>query len=191
MEERQTPEYALDLFADRTNARDVARGILHLIFFHRMFASITPSTLDVLDVALPRVIDNDLDAVVDQRVNDLLRQLDHDYPQQHGGRGQIAIHFSERKRRKGWFGNTNDDELIWETWIISFTMASPRTESDTYKVRKATEKSLDNAFAKVMSIVARDTAHIPPITTNEGNPFPYSIQVKSKNEGWGRGIRVF
>lgn len=53
------------------------------------------------------------------------------------------------------------------------------------------EKSLDNAFAKIMGIVGRDTGHIPPITTNEGNPFPYSIQVKSRNDGWGRGIRVF
>ena len=51
------------------------------------------------------------------------------------------------------------------------------------------EKSLDNAFAKVMAIVGRDTGHIPPITTNEGNPFPYSILVKRKDEGWGRGIR--
>lgn len=98
-----------------------------------MFANITPATLDVLDVTLPRVIDNDLDAAVDQRVNDLLRQLDLDYPQQQGGRGQIAVHFSEKKRRRStWmFGNyTNEDEMIWETWIINFTMSStPRTES--------------------------------------------------------------
>lgn len=53
------------------------------------------------------------------------------------------------------------------------------------------EKSLDNAFHKVMGIVGRETAHIPPITTNEGNPFPYTIQVKSKNEGWVRGMRGF
>lgn len=177
-----------------------------------MFASITPSTLDVLDVTLPRVVDNDLDAIVDQRVNDLLRQLDLDYPQQQGGRGQVAIYFSEKKRRRGWlFGNANEDEMTWETWIINFTMASPKTESgeytchlvpyepilmtcttiETYKVRNAMERSLDNAFAKIMGIVGKDTGHIPPITTNEGNPFPYSIQVKPKNEGWGRGIRGF
>lgn len=53
------------------------------------------------------------------------------------------------------------------------------------------EKSLDNAFGKIMRIVGRDTAHIPPITTNDGNPFPYSIHVTSKAEGWGRGMRVF
>lgn len=63
--------------------------------------------------------------------------------------------------------------------------------TETFKTRKAMEKSLDNAFAKTMAIVGRDTGHIPPITTNEGNPFPYSIQVKSKNDGWGRGMRVF
>ena len=63
--------------------------------------------------------------------------------------------------------------------------------TESYKVRRAMEKSLDNAFAKVMAVVGRDTAHIPPITTNEGNPFPYSILVKRRDDGWGRGMRVF
>lgn len=153
--QQQTPSYNLDLFADRIHARDVATAVLHLIFFHRVFSTISPSTLDVLDLTLPRVIDNDLGALIDQRVNDLLRQLDVEVgggggyaggggtggggigagAGGGGGRGQIAIHFSEKKRRKGWFGNANDEEMVWESWLVSLTLASPRTESGEFLLR--------------------------------------------------------
>ena len=45
----------------------------------------------------------------------------------------------------------------------------------------------ENAF-KVVTIVNREKEHIPPITTSEANPFPYSIDINPKVEGWGRGI---
>ncbi|KAF1346527.1 autophagy-related protein [Delphinella strobiligena] len=186
------PEYTLDIFASRNHARDILRGILHLIFFHRTFTTITPSTHEILDTTLPLVPDdNDLSTLIDQCVNDLLRQLDLDYPQQSGGRGQLAVSFSERKRRKGWFNTGGEEEFVWERWVVSLTLAAPKTEQEVRKVRNAMERSLSVAFGKVMKVVGSQTEHIPPITSNEGNPFPYAISVGRGNEGWGRGMRVF
>lgn len=164
-----TPSYNLDLFADRAHARDIATSILHLIFFHRVFSTITPSSLDVLDLTLPRVIDNDLGALVDQRVNDLLRALDVDVGQQQGGgypgggggasgwqvgggRGQIAIHFLERKRRKGWFGNANDEEMVWESWVVGLTLANPRTESGEFRSRPLPLPSLHQTSSSTLAV---------------------------------------
>ena len=96
----------------------------------------------------------------------------------------------EKRRRKGWFGSAADEELVWERWVISLALANPKTEDERRKCRLAMEKSLDIAFRKVMGVVSKETAHIPPITTNEGNPFPFSVKVGRREEGWGR-MRVF
>lgn len=82
-------------------------------------------------MSLPIATDNDLGALVDQRVNDLLRQLDLDHAQEQGGggRGQLAITFMEKRRRKGWFGGNNDEEMVWERWLLNFTLATPRNEA--------------------------------------------------------------
>ena len=168
-------------------------------------------------MTLPYVSDVELETLIEQRANTLVRQFDgvsgsamHANQRLEGGRGQVVVHFTERKRRKGWFGAKADEEMIWETWILDVTLATPRTETgmmviiweDAYparltlstealKARRAMESSLQRTGMKVVNIVNRDRNHIPPITTNETNPFPYHILVNPKNDGWGQKMGIF
>ncbi|KAJ9628587.1 hypothetical protein H2203_002488 [Taxawa tesnikishii (nom. ined.)] len=133
LDDRRTPEYTLEIFADRTCVKEIAR---------------------------------------DQRVSTLIRQLDvtptsstpgspqHGQKQRaEGGRGQLVVQFMEKKQ--------------------------------AYKVRQAIQKSLQKTALKIINIVNRDRNHIPPITTNEANPFPYQILVNPKNDGWGQRMGIF
>ena len=59
------------------------------------------------------------------------------------------------------------------------------------KVMKAINSSLQRTTLKILTIVNRDKEHIPPITTSETNPFPYSIEINPKVEGWGGRIGTY
>merc|ERR1711988_1520056 len=76
MEHQEPTEFILDVFTDPRSVRDVVKGILHTIFFHRFFPSLTPSTHDVLDLTLPYVDDDELETMIDQRASALSRQLE-------------------------------------------------------------------------------------------------------------------
>ncbi|KAI1633220.1 DUF1649-domain-containing protein [Biscogniauxia mediterranea] len=133
MEPQRPQEFILEAFADPASVRDVVRGILHTIFFHRFFPSLTPHSREVLDIMLPYVVDAELDTMIERRAAELARELDaerthsqqqlqqqhHQHPQQHqqrvasglgggggntsGGRGNISVQFFEKKRRKAWY----------------------------------------------------------------------------------------
>ncbi|CAJ2506339.1 Uu.00g004690.m01.CDS01 [Anthostomella pinea] len=51
-------------------------GILHTIFFHRFFPSLTPRHREVLDIMLPYVEDAELDTMIEKRAAELARELD-------------------------------------------------------------------------------------------------------------------
>ncbi|EYE93431.1 autophagy-related protein 101 [Aspergillus ruber CBS 135680] len=208
MEPRRTPpEYFLEIFADSTTVRDVLKGILNLIFFHRYFPSIRPTTFDVLDFTLPAISDVDLETLIDTRVSSLVRQhlssvaagsnnvLDGGSG---GVRGRIAVEFYEKKRRRPgmWFGGLagmtgkGEEEVCWEIWTLDVTIATPRTESERAKVRKAMENMLQKAAFKILAVVNRDKDHIPPITTSESNPFPYRIVLNPRSESWQNRIGI-
>ncbi|KAL5362761.1 autophagy-related protein [Aspergillus floccosus] len=203
MEPRRTPpEYFLEVFADTTSVRDVLKGILNLIFFHRYFPSIHPSTLDVLDFTLPAIKDADLDTLIDSRISALIRQHSAPAPAApapdspssgtttpNGVRGRLAVEFYEKKRRRSgiWFGGLAgkaEEEVCWEVWNLDVTVATPRTESERAKVRKAMENMLHKAALKILAVVNRDKDHIPPITTSDSNPFPYRIVLNPRSDGW-------
>lgn len=44
------------------------------------------------------------------------------------------------------------------------------------------ESSLTKTALKIVSTVNREKEHIPPITTSEQNPFPYTISVNPKQQ---------
>ncbi|KAL3437573.1 autophagy-related protein [Aspergillus tetrazonus] len=193
MEPRKTPpEYFLEIFADTTTVRDVLKGVLNLIFFHRYFPSIRPTTFDVLDFTLPAINDVDLDTLIDSRISSLVRQHSSSAAgalDSNGVRGRIAVEFYEKKRRRSnmWFpalAGKGEDEVCWEVWNLDVTVATPRTESERAKVRKAMENMLQKAALKILAVVNRDKDHIPPITTTESNPFPYRIILNPRTDGW-------
>lgn len=106
-------------------------GILHTIFFHRFFPSVRPRTHDVLDLTLPVVGDAELETLIEQKTSSLIRQLDttSDLGSRSSGvRGQIAVQFFEKRRRKAWF-TKGEEEVCWEQWTLDVTLAIPRTES--------------------------------------------------------------
>ncbi|CAK43039.1 autophagy-related protein 101 [Aspergillus awamori] len=194
MEPRKTPpEYFLEIFADTTNVRDVLKGILNTIFFHRYFPSIRPITFDVLDFTLPAINDVDLETLIDSRVSSLVRQHSSAASAPDGGgggvRARMAVEFYEKRRRRPgiWFGGLSgkgEEEVCWEVWNLDVTIATPRTESERAKVRKAMENMLQKAVLKILAVVNRDKEHIPPITTSDSNPFPYRVVLNPRSDGW-------
>ncbi|KAK3401150.1 hypothetical protein B0T20DRAFT_347873 [Sordaria brevicollis] len=197
--EKVAPEFTLEAFADPSSVRDVVRGILHTIFFLRYFVSHEPKTRDVCGLELAYIPDAEIETLIDQRVTTLVRQLEMDRSasqQQHygggpgysggggggggGGRGQITVQFFEKKRRKTWYGmGRGDDEVCWENWTVKVTVAEPRTES----VRRAMEHTLQSTVFKCITIANTHKDHIPPITTNDSNPFTYQIHVNPQQHG--------
>jgi len=192
MEQRAPPEYILEVFADQTLVKDIVKGVLHTIFFHRYFPSIRPSLRDLplLDITLPYIAEPpEFETLIDARTTTLIHQLTSSNTPNGGVRGQIAVQFFDKKRRKsGWLtgiGRGNDEEVVWEEWLVEVTIARPKTEGERIKVRRAMESSLQKTAMKIVSIVNRDKDHIPPITTSEANPFPYKIVLNPKQEGYG------
>ncbi|SPO02830.1 uncharacterized protein DNG_05505 [Cephalotrichum gorgonifer] len=210
MDQRGPAEFILEAFADPGSVKEVVKGILHTIFFHRYFPLITPQTRPVLSLALPYVSDVELETLIEQRAALLERQLDaersahhHHHNQNHhaaapgggggadgGGRGQVSVRFLERKRRKAWIVR-GEEEVCWEVWTVKVTVAEPKTENERAKVRQATEQTLLAAVRKIMKYVNANKDHIPPITATSGNPFPYQIAVNQKEAGWAARMGIY
>ncbi|KAF4984604.1 hypothetical protein FZEAL_241 [Fusarium zealandicum] len=244
MDQQEPPEFLLDVFADPRSVREVVKesprnpviiltttraattylmkymltitalGILHTIFFHRFFPSLTPQTREVLDLTLPYVDDDELETMIEQRVAALERQLDAQRSSGSGagsgtgGRGQLVVQFFEKRRRKAWLSR-GDEEVCWECWTVKVTVAEPRTESGTRvdralyrdhadapseraKVRRAMEQTLLTTAMKIVTFANTHKDHIPPITTQGTNPFPYKINLDQKEAtGWATRMRIY
>ncbi|EXL86055.1 hypothetical protein FOPG_02274 [Fusarium oxysporum f. sp. conglutinans race 2 54008] len=201
MDQQEPPEFILDVFADPRSVHEVVKGILHTIFFNRFFPSIVPQTREVLDTTLPYVDDDELETMIDQRVAALERQIDvqrssggansASIGSGNGGRGQLVVQFFEKRRRKAWLSR-GDEEVCWECWTIKVTVAEPRTESERAKVRRAMEQTLSATAMKIVAFVNTHKDHIPPITTQGTNPFPYKINIDQKEAaGWATRMRIY
>ncbi|EFX02711.1 duf1649 domain containing protein [Grosmannia clavigera kw1407] len=211
-----TFEFILEAFVDPSSVRDVVRGILHTIFFHRFFPSVLPRTRDVLDLTLPYIENAELETLIDQRTAMLVRQLEAERgagqgaawgagggglgyggsggggSNHRGGRGQISVQFFEKRRRKAWYVmRGGEEEVCWESWTVKVTVAEPRTESERAKVRQAMESTLLAAVMKIVTSVNAHKDHIPPITTADSNPFPYQINVNQKEAGWATRMGIY
>lgn len=85
----------------------------------------------MLDLTLPFVEDVELETLIDQKTAALIRQLDTSSDMDSrstGVRGQLAVQFFEKRRRKAWF-TKGEEEVCWEQWTLDVTLATPRTES--------------------------------------------------------------
>ncbi|CAG9971831.1 unnamed protein product [Clonostachys byssicola] len=217
MDQQEPTELILDVFTDPRSVRDVVKGkqdppspfpviqkprdvisrILHTIFFHRFFPAVTPQTREVLDLSLPYVDNDELETMIDQRAAALERQLDAERSSAGtggagggGSRGQFTVQFFEKRRRKAWL-TRGDDEVCWECWTLKVTVAEPKTESERAKVRRAMEQTLQTTVMKIVTFVNTHKDHIPPITTQGVNPFPYKITVDQKESSWANRMRMY
>ncbi|KAK3053729.1 hypothetical protein LTR09_005008 [Extremus antarcticus] len=188
MDGRRAPEYALELSADRSNIKDVVKGALHTIFFHRCFIPLQPATHDILELTLPYVSEDDIETLIEQRTNSFLRALDSastsqsPQSQPRPGKGQLVVQFLEKKRRKGWFVAKADEETVWESWVIDVTLTSARSEPEAARNRRQMEKQLQTAAMAIIETANGEKDHIPPITSTDSNPFPYQILVNPKGD---------
>ena len=126
-----------------------------------------------------------------------------------GGREQLVVQFFEKRRRKAWLSR-GDEEVCWECWTIKVTVAEPRTESgmtqdmsstheditdidkERAKVRRAMEQTLLTTAMKIVTFANTHKDHIPPITTQGTNPFPYKINLDQKEAtGWATRMRIY
>lgn len=128
-------------------------------------------------------------------------------------RGQLAVQFHEKRpRRAGWFSKA-EEKVCWEQWLLNVTIISPRTEAgtshpdmhfsprlfmvvlicatDRAKARRQIEDQLQATVLKIITVVGNEKNHIPPITSNDANPFPYTIVVSPKGETWGARMGIF
>jgi alpha-galactosidase/6-phospho-beta-glucosidase family protein len=202
MDTRRPPEYTLELFAEPSCVKDIVKACLHVIFFHRYFIPITPLTRDLFDQTLPQIDDSELETLIEQRATQLVRYVE--APSSHSspyntasaspaaGRAQILVQFFEKKRKKSYFFTKGGDETVcWEQWVLNITCATPKNEREKRQVRSAMEKSLSKTCLKIINIVNKEKDHIPPITEADTNPFPYTIVVNPRNDGWGTRMGIF
>jgi len=202
--------HSIDVVLDRTDQAllaDCLSSLLHSIFFHRIFGNIQPLTRDILDVTFPYAEDMDLQSLIDSKTAAFIRYVDSvsssdSNDGQHGGDAQIratmSIQFFEKVTRRAswWASKAAESEVCWEKWDINCEfLPLSRNERDRSKARIVMEGQLSSALRKIVLLTQR-TDHIPPITTNEANPFPYQILTPSsasgggvEGEGWGAVLK--
>lgn len=136
--------------------------------------------------------------------------------------GQIIIYFLDKstakiKKKTGWFGqgkSDNEGDLSpWESWTINIKclpLDSDRNTSSTKDISNVSSmvglneskdnlelstESFDENMQYIVYISDTHKDHIPPITSLESSPFPYSIEIKPDSSttkddaSWGQYIK--
>jgi len=175
------PTITIDLVLDRSNTRDVLRGVLHAILFHRLFGTVKARDFEVLDVTMPAVTDPDTEQLVNEKVDAFWRGIEGGA----GKRGQIIITMSEKKTKKSWFYAAEQD-VPWEQWVINTELRHKSTLDRTFN------KTLTATLIKTIHTIVMYTSSergrsvVPPITDAAGiSPFPIKVVVKIGNQEVG------
>jgi len=176
------PTITIDLVLDRNSTRDVLRGVLHAILFHRLFGTVKAQTFEVLDVTMPGVADPDTEQLVNDKVDAFWKGIE-------GGaskRGQIIVTMSEKKTKKSWF-YTGEEDVPWEQWVINAELRQPKSALDRTFNRTITATLIKTVQTLVTYISSeRGRGVVPPITDAAGiSPFPFTIVVKIGNQEVG------
>lgn len=185
-----TPCFPLEVVAERAYVGEIVKAIISTVFFHRIFPPVRPKCSDVLDMTLPSIDDAAIEDLINTRVKTLLKGIDTgEFSAQGKSRGRISVQFFEKKRKKSaWFAVRADEEVCWEEWVLNITLLTPRTDSERLKARHSMETHLQKAILQIITTVSFQKDHIPPITENNNNPFPFQIVVGGKSETWRMGI---
>lgn len=124
----------------------------------------------------------------------------HSKSKEAGNPAHLTIQFLDKKSTKkktGWFGKVDslEDLKVWESWIIVVTCLPVQESSDNQDL---SVQSFENNLHTIVDIVDTHKDHIPPITSLESSPFPYSIEIEpislsyrteGDNESWGKYIK--
>ncbi|KAG5721399.1 hypothetical protein E4T56_gene12915 [Termitomyces sp. T112] len=169
------PTITIDLVLDRLTTKDVLRGMLHSVLFHRLFGTVKPQTFEVLDVTMPGVSDVEMEQLVNDKVDAFWRGIE-------GGAsrsGQIKITFSEKRPKKSWFQvYVGEEDVPWEQWIINAELRQPIGDRQAFNAKLA--DTLSQAVFTMLTHTSseRGRAAVPLITNASGiSPFPIDISV--------------
>ncbi|KAF8237014.1 DUF1649-domain-containing protein [Tricholoma matsutake] len=172
------PVITIDLILDRQTTKDVLRGVLHSILFHRLFGTVKPQTFEVLDVTMPGVSDTGMEQLVNEKVEAFWKGIEGDANK----RGQICVTFSERRPKKSWFQvYMGEEDVPWEQWIINAELRQPKSERDRQTFNSALAATLTKSIHTMLTHTSseRGRAAVPLITDASGiSPFPIKITVK-------------
>ncbi|KAG0263729.1 hypothetical protein BGZ95_003738 [Linnemannia exigua] len=172
--------FPVELTVERSYLKEALRAILHTVLFHRVFANIKPRDMDILDLTIPIIDDPEVDRLVDEKIAAFVKVVDAN-PQ---SKGQIGIMFYEKRTKRAWFSSTSS-EVCWEQWAITINVVTNINEKDKQRSIKNMEKALSSLFLSILRTVNERKDHIPPITTSDGNPFPYQIVIPTASDTWG------
>ncbi|KAI8900444.1 hypothetical protein BC833DRAFT_581700 [Globomyces pollinis-pini] len=180
----------LSLSIERFYCKEVLKGILHSIVFHRTVSATVPqeNVISSLDIVSVKLSDPMIDQHIEEKVVEILSQVDLSATKQM----QVAVHFYEKKHKKSWFSTvtSKEDDSRWEEWIITIHLSRATTEKEQIMAKANLIQSLQTLLMTISleSGVKRD--HIPPILNSE--PFPFDITLHNGNESsWGRLLTNF
>ncbi|KAI9487177.1 MAG: hypothetical protein EXX96DRAFT_552110 [Benjaminiella poitrasii] len=179
-------EFKLDLNGLlRNQVKDILRGLLHSIFFHRLLTNVIPRELRVLNTTVSITDSSEVDTLIEEKIAEFLHNTNQ------LKQGKLAVLFYEKRLKKNWFQFSKSEEFIcWEQWTITLNMiSSPVSEQEKLKLNKSIENQFIQCLMKVLNIANEYKEHIPSITTTEGNPFPYQVAVQSQTESWNSMLK--
>ncbi|KAG0344360.1 hypothetical protein BG004_004539 [Podila humilis] len=180
MSHYQPVTFPVDITIERSLLKDALRAILHTILFHRVFANIKPRDIDILDITIPIIDDPEIDRLVDEKIAAFVKAVDSSGQ----SKGQIGLMFYEKRTKRAWFSSTSA-EVCWEQWGITINIVTNSNEKDRQRSIKNMEKAMASLFLSILRTVNERKDHIPPITTSDGNPFPYQIVIPTAADTWG------
>ncbi|KAI8376849.1 hypothetical protein BD560DRAFT_367575 [Blakeslea trispora] len=176
-------EFSLEMtFLPRNQVKDVLRGLLHSIFFHRLLANVIPRELRVLNTTVSITDSADVEKLIEEKTVEFLHNTNSSQIKQ----GKVAVLFYEKRLKKNWFQFSKSEEFVcWEQWTITLNLTQPPvTEQEKFKSNKSVENQFMQNLLRILQIVNEFKEHTPSITTTEGNPFPYQVAVQSQAESW-------
>ncbi|KAJ1955120.1 hypothetical protein IWQ62_005599, partial [Dispira parvispora] len=87
----------------------------------------------------------------------------------------------------GWFGKS--EEASWEKWVIAVTLQNARTERELQQQRPGYRSQLSQALFTIVKLASEYKDHIPPITNQAKNPFPFDIILPGSHESWSSMLK--
>lgn len=182
-------EFSLEMTSlPRDQVKDVLRGLLHSIFFHRLLINVIPRELRVLNTTVSITDSSDVENLIEEKIAEFLHNSNS--PTQ-VKQEKLAVLFYEKRLKKNWFQFSKSEEFVcWEQWDITLNLIqTPKSEQEKSKLMKSVENQFMQNLMKILKIVNDYKEHIPSITTTEGNPFPYQIATQTQTESWNSMIK--
>ncbi|KAN0039219.1 hypothetical protein ACTA71_001413 [Dictyostelium dimigraforme] len=151
--------------------KEVVQCILHSILFQRSLGTVRPKdiTLDCVDFSYVKSDDPSSSKHIEDKSEELISSI----TRRKAKTGQLSIFFYEKRTKTTIFSNNNN--VCWEQWIISFQLVPTMDQ-------KSLISQLTDTVNKIIESVNQEKS-IPPITSSNEMPFPFSIQIGSENTG--------